>query len=241
MARKMKEIGVIENNYHILQKNARTYLVEFRVGTHTISIDNFEWYERMSEETNAFCGDLILDGIKVGECSNEGRGGCANYYAHGNWDLANEIEKELREVENYCFPAMKLSLYDVIDSIASLMVTFIANKVTTYTKAVLVVNYLQSQADKYRDSSLERLKKIAEEKAKEQPENEEQTNVEETSSTTISKYGREWKHASEKYDVGNDADWWFIAEFAEGSLYMNNVIGLMLFIERNGTELETAI
>ena len=234
MARKMKEIGVIENNYHILQKNARTYLVEFRVGTHTISINNFEWYERMSEETNAFSGDLILDGIKVGECSNEGKGGCANYYAHGNWELANEIEKELREVENYCFPSMKLSLYDVIDSIASLMVTFIANKVTTYTKAVMIVNYLQKQADKYRDSSLERLKKIAEEREKEQTKVIDKPSV-------ISKYGREWKHASEKYDVGNDADWWFIAEFAEGSLYMNNVIGLMLFIERNGTELETAI
>lgn len=236
MARKMKEIGVIENNYHILQKNARTYLVEFRVGVHTISINNFEWYERMSEETDAFCGDLILDGIKVGECSNEGRGGCANYYAHGNWDLANEIEKELRDVENYCFPSMKLNLYDVIDSIASLMIAFIANKVTTYTKAVLVINYLQTQADKYRNTSLEHLNKIAEEKA-----TEEQTKVVDTTPSVISKYGREWKHASEKYDVGNDLDWWFIAEFAEGSLYMNNVLGIMLFIERNGNELETTI
>lgn len=233
---KMKEIGVVENNYHILQKNARTYLVEFRVGTHTISINNFEWYERMSEETNAFCGDLILDGIKVGDCSNEGRGGCANYHAYGNWELAREIEKEVCEVENYCFPSMKLNIYDVIDNIASLMVTFIANKVTTYTKAVLVINYLQTQADKYRDSSLERLKKIAEERAK-----EEQTKVVDTTPSVISKYGREWKHASEKYDVGNDADWWFIAEFAEGSLYMNNVLGIMLFIERNGNELETTI
>lgn len=165
MATKMKEIGVIENNYHILRKNARTYLVEFRVGTHTISINNFEWYERMSEETNAFCGDLILDGINVGDCSNEGKGGCASYHAFGKWELANEIEKELHEVENYCFPSMKLSLYDVIDSIASLMVTFIANKVTTHAKAVMVVNYLQKQADKYRDNSLERLKKNNEEKA----------------------------------------------------------------------------
>lgn len=241
MATKMKEIGVIEGNYHILQKNARTYLVEFRVGTHTISLANFEWYERMSEETNAFCADLILDGIKVGECSNEGRGGCANYHAYGNWELAREIEKEVCEVENYCFPSLKLNLYDVIDYIASLMVTFIANKVTTYNKAVMVINYLQMQADKFRNGALERLKKNAEKKVTEQPETEVQTNVEETRPTTISKYGKEWEISTKKYDVGNDADWWFIAEFAEGSLYMNNVIGLMLFIERNGTELETAI
>ena len=136
---KMKEIGVVENNYHILQKNVRTYIVEFRVGTHTISLANFEWYERMSEETNAFCADLILDGIKVGECSNEGRGGCANYHAYGNWELAREIEKEVCEVENYCFPSMKLNLYDVIDNIASIMVCFIANKTTTTTKAKAIV------------------------------------------------------------------------------------------------------
>lgn len=233
---KMKEIGVVENNYHILQKNVRNYVVEFRVGGHTISITNFEWYERMSEETNAFSGDLVLDGINVGDCSNDGKGGCAMYHAFGKWELANEISQILKNTENYCFPSMTLSLEDVIDSIASLMVTFIANKVTTYTKAVLVINYLQTQADKYRSSSLERMKKISEERAK-----EEQTKVVDTTPSVISKYGREWKHAREKYDVGNDADWWFVAEFAEGSLYMNNVLGIMLFIERNGNELETTI
>lgn len=147
----IKELGIIENCYHILQKNTRTYVVEFRVGTHTISIDNFEWYERMSEETNAFCADLILDGIKVGECSNEGRGGCANYHAYGNWDLVREIEKEVCEVENYCFPSMKLNLYDVIDNIASIMVCFIANKTTTTTKAKAIIAYLVEQSNKYRE------------------------------------------------------------------------------------------
>lgn len=233
---KMKEIGVVENNYHILQKNVRNYVVEYRIGGHTISIANFEWYERMSEETNAFCGDLILDGIKVGDCSNEGRGGCAMYHAFGHWELANEISQILKNTENYCFPSMTLSLEDVIDNIASIMICFMVNKVTTHAKAVAVATYLQTQADKYRNVSLERLKKIAEEKAK-----EEQTKVIDTTPSVISKYGREWKHASEKYDVGNDADWWFIAEFAEGSLYMNNVLGIMLFIERTGNELETTI
>lgn len=233
---KLKEIGVVENNYHILQKNARNYVVEFRIGGHTISIVNFEWYERMSEETNAYSGDLVLDGINVGDCSNDGKGGCAMYHAFGKWELANEIGQILKNTENYCFPSMSLSLEDVIDNIASIMVCFTANKVSTHAKAVAVATYLQTQADKYRNSSLERMKKIAEEKAK-----EEQTKVVDTTPSVINKYGREWKHASEKYDVGNDADWWFIAEFAEGSLYMNNVLGIMLFIERNGNELETTI
>lgn len=232
---KIKEIGVVENNYHILQKNVGNYVVEFRVGTHTISLANFEWYERMSEETNAFCADLILDGIKVGDCSNEGRGGCASYHAFGNWELAEEIEKEVCEVENYCFPSMKLRLYDVIDNIASIMVFFIANQPTTTKKANALVDYLQKQSEKYRNKNLEQIAKIVE-KAK-----EEQAKVVNTIPSVITKYSREWEISTEKYDVGNDADWWFVAEFAEGSLYINNVIGLMLFIERNGTELETAI
>lgn len=147
----MKEIGVVENNYHILQKNARAFVVEFRVGTHTVALDNFEWYERMSEETNAFCADLILDGIKVGECSNEGRGGCANYHAYGNWDLAREIEKEVCEVENYCFPSMRLNLYDVIDNLASLIITFKCNRVTSVAKAKAVILEIQRMANKYRN------------------------------------------------------------------------------------------
>lgn len=233
---KMKEIGVVENNYHILQKNARNYVVEFRIGGHTISIVNFEWYERMSEETNAFSGDLVLDGINVGDCSNDGKGGCAMYHAFGKWELANEISQILKNTENYCFPSMSLSLEDVIDNIASIMVCFTANKVSTHAKAVAVATYLQTQADKYRNTSLERMKMIAEEKAK-----EEQTKVVDTTPSVVNKYGREWKHASEKYDVGNDLDWQFFAEFAEGTQYMNKVLGIVLFIERNGNELETTI
>jgi hypothetical protein len=147
----LKEIGVVENNYHILQKNTRTYLVEFRVGNHTISLDNFEWYERMSEETNAFCADLILDGIKVGDCSNDGRGGCAMYHAFGKWQLANEIEQILKNTENYCFPSMTLSLEDVIDNIASIMICFIINKTTTTTKAKAIIAHLVEQSNKYRE------------------------------------------------------------------------------------------
>lgn len=233
---KIKEIGVVENNYYILKKNVRNYVVEFRVGGHTISITNFEWYKQMSEETNAFCGDLVLDGINVGDCSNDGKGGCASYHAFENWELANEIRKCIKNTENYCFPSMTLTLEDVIDNIASIMVGFIINKVNTNAKAVALATYLQTQADKYRNASLERMNKIAEEKAK-----EEQTKVVDTTPSVISKYGREWKHTSEKYDVGNDADWWFVAKFAEGSLYMNNAVGIMLFIERTGNELETTI
>jgi hypothetical protein len=53
----------------------------------------------------------------------------------------------------------------------------------------------------------------------------------------INKYGREWFDATDKeYDI-TQADWWFVAEFEDGSLHMNNDIGMMLLIQKDGTEL----
>ena len=78
----MEEIGIVEKYYHIIQTSPKKFMVEFQVGEHRVSIENFKFYEEMSEETNAFSGDLILDGINVGRCTNDGKGGCASYYAH---------------------------------------------------------------------------------------------------------------------------------------------------------------
>ena len=64
----MKVIGLIENNYYIVQKSTKKFDVEFRVGEHSVSLDNFEYYERMSEETNAFTADLVMNGEVVGDC-----------------------------------------------------------------------------------------------------------------------------------------------------------------------------
>ena len=145
-----KEIGIVENNYHFVQTKPRKFDVVFRIGEHSVSLANFEFYERMSEETNAFSADLILDDVNVGECSNEGRGGCANYHAFGNWDLARKIATEINEVADYCFPKQKLSLESVIDQLASFILTLQDNKVTTITKARAVVKCLNKEADKYR-------------------------------------------------------------------------------------------
>lgn len=144
------KIGVIENIYNIYKTIGNKYLIECAVGGHTISITNFEYYERMSEETNCFVGDLVLDGNIVGECRNEGRGGCSSYYAHKNWELAREIESILAQTEDYCFPKSKLNLYDVIDNIAEFMIMFQINKVKTDNKAVALIKHIQASADEYR-------------------------------------------------------------------------------------------
>ena len=44
-----------------------------------IELKKISFSERMSDETNCFIADLYINGKKVGECNNDGRGGCTNY------------------------------------------------------------------------------------------------------------------------------------------------------------------
>ena len=145
----MKKVGVIEEHYNVYMDRNKV-IIRFEVDNHSVAIENFEYYERMSEETIAFSGDLILDGINVGDCSNDGKGGCANYRAFKNWDLAREVESSIANVECYSFPKLKLNLFDVLDSIANMIVAFKDNNVKTITKAKIVATELQKIADKYR-------------------------------------------------------------------------------------------
>ena len=145
----MKKVAVIENNYNVYMDRNKV-IIRFEVDNHSVAIENFEYYERMSEETIAFSGDLILDGKNVGDCSNDGKGGCANYHAFKNWDLARKVESSIANVECYSFPSLKLDLFDVLDSIANMIVVFKDNNVKTITKAKIVATELQKIADKYR-------------------------------------------------------------------------------------------
>ena len=53
----------------------------------------------------------------------------------------------------------------------------------------------------------------------------------------IEKYGREWfEVTNEKYDI-TQPNWWFVAEFEDGILHMNNDIGVILLIQKDGKEL----
>lgn len=148
---KMKRIGTVENNFHIYQKKLDSYMVVFLTENHSVSLINFEWCDFMSEETLAFEADLVIDGVIVGGCRNDGRGGCADYYGYNNWDLTNKAEEEIIKMENYCFPKMKLSMSDVIDNMANLMVTLITSKIRSNVMALCVIEQIQKQADYYRE------------------------------------------------------------------------------------------
>ena len=146
----MKRIGSVETNYHIYQKKLGSYMIVFLSEKHSVSLVNFEWCDFMSEETLAFKADLVIDGVMVGYCKNDGQGGCADYYGYNDWNLTNKAAEEIGKMENYCFPKMNLSLSDVIDNIASLMVTLITSNIKSNTMALCVVNEIQKRADHYR-------------------------------------------------------------------------------------------
>ena len=156
----MKKIGTIENDYHIYQKSPKTFLIQFEVGGHTISLEDFKYCEWMSEETNCFRATLVVDGKNIGEAYNEGHGGNAYYHCldgktteetQSHYALVRDVSRLIEEVEDYCFPKHKRSLCDVLDGLAAYILTFQENNVATLTKAKAVISYLQERADMYRE------------------------------------------------------------------------------------------
>ena len=68
-----------------------------------IELKGIKFYERLSEETNAFTADLYINGKKAGYVKNDGHGGSTDYYP-------NEGKRELiNEAEQFCLtlPAIK--------------------------------------------------------------------------------------------------------------------------------------
>lgn len=63
-----------------------------------IELKNFKFYDRLSEETLCFVGNIWVNGVKCGNAENTGKGGCTDYYHEGT-----EQSKELiRQAEEYC-------------------------------------------------------------------------------------------------------------------------------------------
>jgi len=62
-----------------------------------IELKKISFNERMSDETNCFIADLYINGKRVGECNNDGRGGCTNY--GGNTKEDNVL---IAKAEKYC-------------------------------------------------------------------------------------------------------------------------------------------
>ena len=61
-----------------------------------IELKKFQFFERMSEETNAFVADVYANGVKIAYAKNDGHGGDTFYYPEP------KNAKLLAEAEAYC-------------------------------------------------------------------------------------------------------------------------------------------
>jgi hypothetical protein len=78
-----------------------------------IELKNFKHYDRLSEETLCFVGNIWVNGIKCGSADNSGKGGCASYHHEGT-----EASRELiRDAEKFC-ESNGITLYNFLDDLA---------------------------------------------------------------------------------------------------------------------------
>lgn len=147
----MKEIGIIEENYHVMQKSSRKFIIEFHLGNYRLSLDNIDINHRMSEETLCFSADLVFNGEVVGICSNRGCGGIAEYDLYKKNEDFNNFSYKVRDIVDCSFPKQTFDNCSIIDSLACLSATFKNNNVTTITKAKAVINMLNEETKKYHE------------------------------------------------------------------------------------------
>ena len=99
-----------------------------------IELKNFKHYERLSEETNCFVGNIWVNGMICGYAENTGKGGCTSYH-----NLGTEASRQLiREAEAYCLTLppivyksslsgknieIKMNLENFIDDLADKMIS----------------------------------------------------------------------------------------------------------------------
>ena len=78
-----------------------------------IELKNFKHYDRLSEETLCFVGNIWVNGVKCGSADNSGKGGCASYHHEGT-----EASRELiRDAEGFC-ESNGTTLYNFLDDLA---------------------------------------------------------------------------------------------------------------------------
>ena len=78
-----------------------------------IELKNFRFYDRLSEETLCFVGNIWVNGVKCGYAENSGKGGCTSYHHEGT-ATSREL---IRDAEGFC-ESNKTTLYDYLDELA---------------------------------------------------------------------------------------------------------------------------
>jgi hypothetical protein len=83
-----------------------------------IELKNFRFYDRLSEETLAFVGNIWVNGVKCGQAQNSGKGGCSSY-----WHEGTARSRELiADAEGFC-ETNGTTLYNYLDTLACELAT----------------------------------------------------------------------------------------------------------------------
>jgi len=83
-----------------------------------IELKNFRFYDRLSEETLCFVGNIWVNGVKCGYAENTGKGGCCSYHHEGT-ELSREL---IRDAEGFC-ESNGNTLYNYLDDLACELAT----------------------------------------------------------------------------------------------------------------------
>src|SRR5581483_9394545 len=94
-----------------------------------ITLTSLTYAERLSQETNAFDANLVIDGKTYGRVGNAGHGGCHHYSSQEGERLLDEYAKTLPMIETdmqdphdptkkFCYPQSADSLVDAAFSVA---------------------------------------------------------------------------------------------------------------------------
>jgi hypothetical protein len=78
-----------------------------------IELKNFKFYDRLSEETMCYVGNIWVNGVKCGYAENSGKGGCSSYHHEGT----TKSRELIAEAEDFC-KSNGTPLYDYLDELA---------------------------------------------------------------------------------------------------------------------------
>jgi hypothetical protein len=82
-----------------------------------IELKNFKFYDRLSEETLCFVGNIWVNGVKCGYAENTGKGGCTSYHHEGT----AKSRELMADAEGFC-ESNGTTLYDYIDDLSLALV-----------------------------------------------------------------------------------------------------------------------
>jgi hypothetical protein len=142
----MKYIGTIHNHYQVYL-DGNYAIVRFEHNGISIALENFKYHDEYSDETLFYRATLIINGKRVGTCSNSGQGGCADWEI-SDVALVKSVQTALKDVRDYIIINQPIILPDIFDTLAYIL-TYFTKKVRR-REVIMIINHLNLEAENMR-------------------------------------------------------------------------------------------